>query len=153
MLWPESLFTLKYWLNFIWEINIWKQSVFSAAIPSGRKGAAWPRFVRHCSWSWKWTGIASSSNCAASWQKDPFASSQYVWSFGPSNGPYGKTNASCWNPEMRASQLTFQALLLSLKCLYLIPFFLSSCLFFVQIDSQPIYLHKKQPNKTRHVNY
>lgn len=156
MLWPERLFPLKYWLNLIREINIWKQSVFTAAIPSCRKGTGWPRIVRHCSWSCKWAGIASSSNCPASGQKDPFASSQYVWSFGPSNGPCGKTNASCWNPETGASQLTFQALLLnSLKYLasdiisYSLPFFL---LIFLA-DSQPIYLHKKHPNKTHHINY
>lgn len=52
---------------------------FSAAIPSCRKGTAWPRFIKHCSWSGKWAGIASNSNCPDSGQKDLFASSQCMF--------------------------------------------------------------------------
>lgn len=102
----------------------------------------------------KWAGITSRGSCPVSGQKDPFACSQCVWSFGPSNSPYGKTNANCWNLETGVSPLTFQAFFLSLKCLacdIISYFFLFACSFSLQINSQPIYLHKK--NLIKHVNH
>lgn len=129
MLCSESLFPLKCWLNLVGKIKIRRRPLFPQPFPPAEKVQAGLGFVRHCSWSWQVSRNNFQQQLPVSGQKDPFACSQYVWSFGPSNGPYGKTNANCWNPETGVSPLTRQAFFLSLKCLAcdIIPyFFLSS---------------------------
>lgn len=146
MLCSESLFLLNYWLNLVGEINIWWQPLFPAAILSCRKSTAWPRFVRHCSWSWQviWNNFQQQLPCF--WTKGFFCMFPVCLILCPQQWSIWQNKCKLLESQDRSFTINISGIFPRPEVLgvwYCILLLHSSCSFSLQKNSQPIYLCNK----------